>query len=43
MGELDNNWQDIAQIIGGDFAKLCGLLKIYEHASEPPLKKTQTT
>jgi hypothetical protein len=24
------DWQYIGQIIGGDFAKFCGLLKIYE-------------
>ena len=28
MQNLD--WQYIGQIIGGDFAKLCGLLRIYE-------------
>ena len=25
------DWQYIGQIIGGDFAKFCGLLRIYEH------------
>ena len=24
------DWQYIGQIIGGDFAKFCGLLRIYE-------------
>ena len=24
------DWQDIGQIIGGDLAKFCGLLRIYE-------------
>ena len=25
------DWQNIGQIIGGDFAKFCGVLRIYEH------------
>ena len=34
------DWQYIGQIIGGDFAKFCGLLRIYElyHAKNYGLK-----
>ena len=28
------DWQYIGQIIGGDFAKFCGLLRVYELYSQ---------